>query len=175
MKKIIIKTATFILIGLAYSSLALSQNLDSLPQAERDSTLLAIAKKVLLTIGPEYYQVDIAPVISRIIFPKAPADASADDKKDEGRVTYSVIYYYDKTKVEFEYGYLAAVSIWGDTGLPNIVFFGNGSGIKIPNDGIIPDHARVKYEPFDRKAFIEMHREANEILRNPVIQDRIRK
>jgi hypothetical protein len=114
------------------STTAMSQNLDSIPKAKRDSILIAVAKEVVLTYGPGYYREYKEPVIKRFVYPKDDVDGG----KNTGRICYSVVFLYDKTKEQLELDAAAGVGIWADTGKPFSVRFGNGWGKFIPETGL---------------------------------------
>ncbi|MDR2563117.1 MAG: hypothetical protein LBC98_04160 [Prevotellaceae bacterium] len=103
-----------ILAGCANS--AHLQNLDKMPQAKRDSTLISIASDVVLKYGPGYYREDKEPVIIR------------GQDSPGARIYYSVKFLYDETQESLEWDYAAIVRIWADTGKPASVLFGNWVG-----------------------------------------------
>lgn len=123
------KTIIIIILFLnGYNQVNMSQNLESLPQIKRDSTLISIAKAAVLKYGPGYYREFKEPKIERGQVPKEGQLGG----KDANRVYYWVIFFYDSEKEELEYNYASKVSIWADTGKPTMAMFGNGFGVRIP-------------------------------------------
>jgi hypothetical protein len=121
--KAIYKKTLSILTFIGGVFMASSQNLDSLPQAQKDSLLISTAKEVVLRYGPGYYREDKEPVITRSIYPNLETDQG---KKNAGRVVFGIKFFYDKTKELLDYDFAAVIGIWGDTGYPYSVRFGNG-------------------------------------------------
>jgi hypothetical protein len=130
------------------TALVYGQNLDSLPQTKRDSILISIAKEVALTHGPGYYREYKAPVIKRAIYPE-----EIDEGKNAGRIIYSVIFLYDKTKEQLEMDVAAAVAIWGDSGKPQGVRFGNGLIRLIPETGLRSGEV-IEQVPYEQREVI---------------------
>lgn len=124
----IIVIITLFLLG--YNSVSLSQNLDSYPQAKRDSILVSIAKEVILKYGPGYYREFSNPEIKRLKFP--PKGERNSTGENANRIYYIVTFRYDKTKELLEFDFAAFVRFWADTGIPDAVSFGNGIGVNIP-------------------------------------------
>jgi len=137
----------FLVISLcvSYNTGILSQNLDSMPAAKRDSLLIVVAKEVVLKYGPDYYREDFKPTIERgLVPPKGEINKTGEMA---GRAFYHVTILYDKTKEQLEYPFAARVQVWADTGKPSSVFFGNGLGRTVSDDNsqnsdkeIIPVH-----------------------------------
>ena len=122
-----IKQTIFIIFMLAsYNTVILSQNLDSLSTAERDSLLIALAKEFVLKCGPDYYREYKEPVITKEkILPKGEGNPEG---RYAGREYYNVTFLYDQSEEKLIYDYCAQVSILADTGYPYSVMFGNGMG-----------------------------------------------
>ena len=112
------------LILMAGFSSAFSQTLGEMPDAKRDSVLIAVAKEVVLLYGPDYYRDYKPPVISK---DKYPIDRDYPDESYSGRTYYQVTFLYDKTQEKL-LDFAAWVRIWEDTGIPEGVMFGNGRG-----------------------------------------------
>jgi hypothetical protein len=122
------KQLLFTIILLAsYNTATMSQNLDALPAAKRDSFLIALAKEFVLRIGPDYYREYKQPVITK---EKTPQKGEGNPEGiNAGRDYYVVTFLYDKSEEKLGYDFSAQVHIWADTGYPNHVRFGNGMGI----------------------------------------------
>ena len=109
---------------------AFSQDLDSLPQQQRDSILIEVAKEVVLKYGPGYYREYKRPVITRSqVPPLGEVNLTGDDAN---RIIYEVVFLYDDTKELLDFDFAAKVAIWGDTYKPIRVLFGNGFIKKTP-------------------------------------------
>jgi hypothetical protein len=120
------KTVFLVIVLTGYTIAALSQNLDSMPQEQRDSILIAKSKEIVLRYGPEYYREYKTPVIEEYI-------TSNDDffKENVGRKIYSVIFPCDTTKEWLREGFAVMARFWGDTGSPESITFGNGVGLHL--------------------------------------------
>jgi len=169
MKKIN-KIAITILLCTCCNFMAKSQNLNLMPQGQRDSFLIATAKEVVLKYGPDYYREYKLPVIERRqIPPKGEINITGEHV---GRVAYWVTFLYDKSKELLDYDYAARVYFWEDTGEPEYVFFGNGWGtvlteitegwrnnndIKMPYQqrGIVPDYDLKTGEILNKETLIK--------------------
>jgi len=110
------------------SALGFSQNLDLLPQSQRDSILIAISKEVVLKYGPGYYREYKKPLIERKLLGKNGHRGGVD----ANRPYYQITSYYDPKKEKLEWGCASIVYVWEDTGKPDFVIFGNGTGLRIP-------------------------------------------
>ena len=119
----IMKTIFAVLLCLNCSPTVMAQNLSTMSATQRDSTLLSIAKEVVLRLGPDYYREHKPPIINR----REPRDI------DLGRAYYMVVFPFDIAKERLR-DYAASVGIWEDNGRPTGVAFGNGTGIFIPED-----------------------------------------
>jgi hypothetical protein len=108
-----------------YVTAIFSQNLDSMPQAQRDSLLISLAKEVVLRYAPLYYREYKEPVIERL---EPPEESMNSTDKDAGRILYRVFFPYDKTREQLSYDYAAFVGIWEDTGKPSGIQCGVGGG-----------------------------------------------
>jgi len=138
-----------------------SQDLDSLPQQQRDSILIEVAKEVVLKYGPGYYREYKRPIITRRqILPMGDINVTG---KNAGRIFYEVIFLYDETKELLEYDFAARVAIWGDTHKPIRVLFGNGFIKKIPEVDLRSSKT-VDQVPYQQTA--EWMREYVKALRN---------
>ena len=110
--------------------MASSQTLDEMPQQQRDSVLIAIAKEVIMKFGSDYYREYQQPVIKRFVYPYT----DVDQGKNQGRITYSVIISYDYSQEKLEKDYAVVVGIWSDTKEPHIIAFGDGWMRDIPTN-----------------------------------------
>ena len=126
------KTKHLILIislCIGYSTIK-SQDLSLMSITQRDSLLISIAKEVVLMYGHDYYRDKFSSIIEQSMVPlrgeNNPTGVNA------GRVMYHITFLYDKTEEVLERNFAAKVHIWGDTGLPSGVDFGNGLGNSIP-------------------------------------------
>ena len=120
-----------ILLGIGYNT-TMAQNLSFMPIAKRDSLLISIAKEVVLRYGPDYYREYSKPIIEKSTIPmKGELNPTGENS---GRVSYRVTFLYDKMEETLEWDYAAKVSIWGDTGYPSWVMFGNGIGTTVPKE-----------------------------------------
>jgi len=124
--KTIKKIIFVILLYASYNVAAIAQNLNSMPVVKRDSILISIAKEAVLKCGPDYYREYKEPVIRE--------DKVPPEGKDAGKIIFWVTFLYDRTEETLEWDYAAQVNIWGDTGRPIAVFFGNGFGRRIPDN-----------------------------------------
>lgn len=116
------------LLLICFKALGFSQNLDLLPQNQRDSILIAISKETVLKYGPGYYRDNIKPTIERGQVPKEGQLGG----KNANRVFYRVTFFYDPEMESLECNYTSRISIWADSRKPMIVMFGNGLGVLIP-------------------------------------------
>ena len=107
---------------------ATAQNLSSLPEAQRDSLLISVAKEAILKLGPDYYRENQKPVISYHQNPTA--DIIGDERlaSHAERYYYFVIFPYDPAEEKLAYDFSAKVRIWDDTGDLESVTFGCGWG-----------------------------------------------
>ncbi len=127
---------------------AISQDLDSLPQQQRDSILIEVAKDVVLKFGPGYYREYKHPVIKRRqVPPLGKINLTGDNAY---RVFYEVIFFYDKTKELLEYDFAAKVNIWGDTHEPINVLFGNGFGKNISEISLRSTGDEINQVPYQQ-------------------------
>jgi hypothetical protein len=104
--------------------IANSQNLDYLPQSQRDSILISTAKEAVLRYGPGYYREYKEPVIKWGHTP--PKGTLNPTGKNAGRKMYNVFFLYDTTMELLETPFAAKVNIWADNGNLNGIAFGNG-------------------------------------------------
>lgn len=146
----IIVIITLFLLG--YNSVSLSQNLDSYPQAKRDSILVSIAKEVVLKYGPGYYREFKKPLIER----KQISKNGHRGGIDANRPYYKITSYYDPKKETLEWDYATVVYIWADSGKPNFISFGNGRGLRIPEIELREGEEirQVPYQPGTSLKFI---------------------
>jgi hypothetical protein len=127
-KKIVIA-----ILIMSFTGTAISQNLDSLPEAKRDSLLIAVAKEVVMKYGPGYYLDYKAPIIERKVL-YLNGDVGPDYYKGS-RVHYIVTFLYDETKEQLEKEFAVRVGFIADKeGKPRTVTFGNGIGILLMED-----------------------------------------
>jgi hypothetical protein len=129
----IYKKTLSILVFMGGAFMANSQNLDLLHQAQRDSFLIATAKEVVMKYGPGYYREYKAPIIRRGIAPND-APVLGGTMEDAGRIYYSILFLYDKSKEQLEQDFAVGISIWENTGRPFSMTFGNGLMVTIPED-----------------------------------------
>ncbi len=127
---------------------AISQDLDSLPQQQRDSILIEVAKDVVLKFGPGYYREYKRPVIKRRQVPPLGEINLTGDNAN--RFFYEVIFLYDETKERLEYDFAAKVTIWGDSRKPIEVMFGNGIGRVIPEVNLRSTKEDINQVPFQQ-------------------------
>ena len=107
-----------------------AQNLDKMPQKQRDSVLLVKAKATVLKHGPDYYRDYGRPEIKHEhISDKFQTQIrEIYIKNHPGRSFYTVTFLYDKSEEDFPWKYSSKVYIWGDTGVVFQIDFGNGLG-----------------------------------------------
>ena len=102
-------------------------NFDRLPQPERDSALIAIAKQIILKYGPDYYDENEPLIITRYVVDKEEEEHHKSiTGARAGRVGYSVGYLMTKEYRERHpdrYPYTVLISIWEDTGLVSSMMF----------------------------------------------------
>ena len=132
------KIVFVLLLCFGYILSAWAQNLSSMPVAQRDSLLIAIAKKAVLIYGPNYYREYQEPAIEPL--------STNPETINAGRVPYLVTFLYDSTQEVMAWGYAAKVTIRGD-GTPSSVFFGNGFGRIIPETGLPKGWKRRRIKP----------------------------
>ena len=146
-KNKIILIIIFLLLG--YDTICLSQNLDSLPQVQRDSILITIAKETVLKYGPGYYREHMEPKIERIQI----SNEGKSGVKNANRVYYWVNLFIDPEDAVFEWGFAARVSIWADSRKPSIAQFGSGFAAFIPEVELrnAEEIKQVPYNPNRRK------------------------
>lgn len=143
----IISIFTF-LVG--YFVVVFSQNLDSLPQQQRDSILIEVAKDVVLTYGPGYYREYKRPIIKRRqVPPLGDINLTGDNAN---RIFYEVIFLYDKSKEQLSYDFAARVLIWSDSRKPIDVMFGNGLGRVIPDVNLRSTKEDINQVPYQQAA-----------------------
>jgi len=121
-----------LMLCFSYHAAMMSQNLDSMSVAKRDSLLIATAKEAVLKYGPDYYREYIPPVISKGKYP--PKGPNNSDGKNAGRDYYQVTFLYDKAEEELSCDFAAKVRIWANTGCLYDVIFSNGWG-REPKEG----------------------------------------
>jgi hypothetical protein len=143
------KKTLSVLIFMGGVFMANSQNLDSMPQAQRDSLLIATAKEVVLKYGPGYYREYKEPVIERGQLP-AKGELNPTGKK-AGKIYYRVTFLYDKTIEMLEYDFAAIVGFSGDTGKPTGVQFGEGIIRRIPEGEW--ENAVIEQTPYNERIF----------------------
>lgn len=140
------KSLCFILtIALAMAISADAQthykHLNRLPQAKRDSVLLAVSKQAIMTFGPGYYR-EYKTSIERTTY--------LNHKKTKKIPAYLVTYYYDPTKELLGWDYAAKVIIYENTGEATNVMFGNGWGLKYLDDStkMKKPYPQIKYHSY---------------------------
>jgi len=123
-------------------------NIDRLPQPERDSALIAIAKQIILKYGPDYYEENEPLIIKRRVLTKEDEGEGGSRLAAgarAGRIEYEVGYLMPqeyREKYPDRYPYTVRVSIWEDTGLVGSMMFGGygcGSIGLDPNADPSPD------------------------------------
>lgn len=152
--KLINKLALIAVLLLSVSQLSAQQiNLELLPEAQRDSVLIEIAKKAILKYGPDYYRdyttnpMIEKPAISHF-FASDTADLATSYPELTGKKIYRVKLFYDKTEEELDEDYAAIVGIVAESGVVASIAFGNTLGYGVyPNEmGIIePYNGVMKY------------------------------
>ena len=153
-----------------------AQNLSSMPAAERNAQLIAIAKEVVLTYGPDWYREYGEPVITRGQVPP-----EGDYLGNANRYFYTVTFLYDQTQEMLEWDFAARVVIWEDTGKPASIFFGNGLGWIFTKDYVRRTDRPVETMQFQQSLFFiiydfsksgaEMLRSDEEIIRRGLVRD----
>jgi len=143
MNKNIFIVAVTIFLGIAQAASA--ENLDSMPQKQRDSLLITRATTVMKSFYPGYYREGIEPVVTRNEFFFDGKTHSFGDREDAPlrrgkRVYYKVSFGYNKAKETYHKDYLAKVKFWADEdGKPNTIDFISGNLIVLPDDLFQPD------------------------------------
>lgn len=129
------KTLIVIIINiLSLSSVMYGQkidtlNMDSLAIIKRDKKLIEMAKEVVLKHGPGYYREFQAPIIRQQIVSDKTRDLSQkQEKRNKGRLYYTVEYPYDDKIETFTNDYAAKIYFWEDFTIFDILF-GHGMGI----------------------------------------------
>jgi hypothetical protein len=117
-----------VLFVTGYASIAMSQNLDALPKAKRDSLLIAKATQIVKKHGPGYYREYKITVERKIVPPKGPKNPTGEYAN---KATYRVTFYYDPTKEKLDAKYAANVGFWAETGEAIGVTFGNTYGLDL--------------------------------------------
>ena len=147
--KTIEKIVLAILFFMSYITIGVSQNLDSIPQPERDSLLISRAKEVVLKYGPGYYREYKEPIISRVerIPPKG---VIIPEWTVLYRFYYEVTYLYDKEKEKLSEKFAARVSFTAINGEPVSILFGNGMGILIPEDNNLRSNKEIEQIPYEQ-------------------------
>jgi hypothetical protein len=141
---------TFALTFIGGTFIANSQNLDSLPQSQRDSILISTAKEAVLRYGPGYYREYKEPVIERVQTP--PKGTLNPTGENAGRICYRVTFLYDTVKERLGHDFAAIVLVWEDIGKPYIVSFPTGYGRFISEDEWA-SNAVVEQTPYQTMIF----------------------
>jgi hypothetical protein len=153
-----IKTTLICSLLICFKALGFSQNLDLLPQHQRDSILIAISKETVLKYGPGYYRENIKPTIERGQVPKEGQLGG----KDANRVYYRVSFFYDPKIESLEWSYTSVVVIWADTRKPSIIKFGNGY-VRIIPESELRNSEEIIQVPYDtRKSLIVIPKKEND-------------
>ena len=130
--KTIKKILLVILLFAGYASTALSQNLDSIPQPERDSLLISRAKETIRKYGPGYYRDPFKEIAIRRLTDSLLEPTSINRNPYPNRVMYVITFFYDDTIEQLDSEYLAEVYFWADEeGKPMRIFFGNRYGLNL--------------------------------------------
>jgi len=101
-------------------------NIDRLPQPERDSALIAIAKQIILKYGPDYYEDNEPLIIRRRVLTEENEKYHSATGARTGRIEYEVGYLKPKEfreRYPDQYPYTLHVTIWEDTGLVSHMMF----------------------------------------------------
>ena len=115
---------TLLLAG--YASATLSQNLDSIPQPERDSLLISVAKETIRKYGPGYYRDPFKEITIERLTDSSLEKSPINKNPYLDRAAYVVTFFYDDTKEQLDKEFLARVRFWADEeGKPGYIFFGN--------------------------------------------------
>jgi hypothetical protein len=125
--KAIYKKTLLILTFMGGIFTANSRNLNSMPQAQRDSVLISLSKEAVLRYGPGYYREYKEPIIERGQIP--PKGTINPTGKNAGRIYYRVTFLYDTTIERLGNNYAAIVGVWGNSGKPSGIRFGTGHGL----------------------------------------------
>jgi hypothetical protein len=149
---IILEKTLSILILMGGVFMANSQNLDSMPQTQRDSLLISVAKEVVLRYGPGYYREDKKPIINRGQIP--PKGTMNPTGKDAGRIWYGVTFLYNTTKERLGENFAASVGLWEDTGKPGSVRFGVGNRwVRLISEDEWDSDAIIEQTPYQEMVF----------------------
>ena len=128
--KTIKKILLIILLIAGYTSAILSQNLDSIPQPERDSLLISVAKETIRKYGPGYYRDPFKKITIERLTDSSLEKSSVNRNPYADRVAYIVTFFYDDTKEQLDREFLARVHFWADEeGKPGVIDFGNRYGV----------------------------------------------
>ena len=84
--------------------MAIAQNLNSMPIAQRDSLLISIAKDAILKFAQDYYREYKEPIIECWQIP-------LEGGENAGKISYRVTFLYNKTEETLELDYAASVAI----------------------------------------------------------------
>ena len=123
--KAIYKIIFTILLCTGYTITAIAQNLNSMPEAQRDSLLISVAKEAVLKLGPDYYREYKQPVVS---YQQSPIDPYINRPDRDNTCYYIITFPYDPAVEQLEYDFAARVCIYEDTGDLESVLFGCGTG-----------------------------------------------
>lgn len=123
------KQIVMVLLAVGLAAALQAQNLDKMNEAERNDTLLRIAKEAMMEYGPDFYRDYAEPEIAHgYVTDDNPRFNIEDSKKYRNRSYYTVKYLYNKEEESFPEGYSAEVFIWADTGRMFKITFGTGLG-----------------------------------------------
>lgn len=112
---------------------AQTRSIHSMPKKERDSIILLMAKKAVMTYGPDYYRDKIPPVITY--------EGTWDNQFNY----YTVEFLYDQKREKFRHGFAALVHINADQNLVFRIHFGNAAVFYAPfPDTIVPLQYKVE-------------------------------
>jgi len=134
------------LLLICFKALGFSQNLDLLPQHQRDSILIAISKEAVLKYGPGYYRENMEAKIER----KETSKKGQLVGENANRVYYWVKLFIDPKDAVFDWGFAARVKIWADSRKPAIAQFGNGFSVLIPEVELRNSNEikKIPYQPY---------------------------
>lgn len=151
MKRILLLISLFLIVVLSVQA----QKLSELPQQQRDSILLLVAKAAVLRYGPDYYREYKTPSIS--FLSKYKSQTGPNTWKD-GDI-YIVTFFYDQSKERLAEDFAAKVSIWDDTKRAFSIYFGNAWGyfnLDKPETRSNPDNRKMPYQALEEPEKIDL-------------------
>lgn len=108
-------------------------NLETLPEAERNSKLIEIAKAAVLKYGPgywrEYKNTGIKKPEIRQYIAKDGESIAVSWPELKGKKVYYIKFFYDQTKERLRENFAADVTIVAESGVACDIWFGNARGL----------------------------------------------